>query len=133
MTKSDSIDNKNIIPFNAYFPRTKAYEDGAELDEVILSDAEKIYETLKTPKAIRHFGRLSTAKRNELVPGLQIETTSLCLKCAYIYALRYAEYVQANQPSSAHERLKESSAPKDTQKADILQHLVQHRRKGMND
>ena len=75
--------------FEEYFKGFECYDEGGELDQGILEDAKKVFEKLKTPKAIKEFHDADYKKQEELVGPLRDHSAlsfSLVCKNAYDYA-----------------------------------------------
>lgn len=83
-----------IKSFDEYFEGYKNYDDGGKLDQVIITDAKKVYETLKTPEAINEFYKASFEKQQEMVKGLDDGHSGFSFSCVCNNAYRYATYAQ---------------------------------------
>ena len=82
--------NKNVSRF---FKDYKQWDDGGEYDQIIISDARKVYNALKTPRAIQSaFGNRNFKDRYSAVPGLSDMHDTNSLYCVYMCALQYAMY-----------------------------------------
>lgn len=77
--------------FDKYFENYKNYDEGGELDKRIIADAKRVYETLKTTKAIEKFTRASYETQHEMVEGLAEGHSGFSFACVCQCAYRYAQ------------------------------------------
>ena len=90
--------DSTIKSFDEYFAGYKEYDNGGKMDKMIIADAKKVFETLKTPKAIKAFHEANYDKQQKMVSGLDdghsgFSFARVC-QCAY----DYAEYKTKEQP-----------------------------------
>lgn len=97
--------------FDEYFADYKNYDDGGELDQMIVADAKKVFETLKTPERINEFYKFSYEKQQETVKGLNEGHSGFSFGCVCRSAYEYAEYakkyVKENTLQNKAERISE--------------------------
>ncbi len=86
----------------------------ASQKEDVVTDAKKIYATLKTARAIRKFRKLSTEKRVEILPDIHqdIHTFGRASWAACVYATYAAKYIDKNSFFSLFCRKKGASQGK---------------------
>ncbi|MBQ9035625.1 MAG: hypothetical protein IJ099_06700 [Alphaproteobacteria bacterium] len=103
--------------FDEYFAGYKNYDDGGKLDQVIIADAKKVYETLKTPEAINKFYKASFEKQQEMVKGLDDGHSGFSFSCvcnnAYKYATYAQKYVKENTTQENTQKQKDTQITKD--------------------
>ena len=62
--------DSTIKSFSEYFAGYKNYDNGGKLDQTIIADAKKVFETLKTPEAIQSFHKADYETQQKMVGGL---------------------------------------------------------------
>ena len=87
--KSDYDEAKT---FDEYFAGYKKYDNGGELDQRIIADAKRVFETLKTPEAIQSFYKSDYETQQKMVSGLDDERSRFSCVCQNAY--RYADYIK---------------------------------------
>lgn len=80
--------------FDEYFADYKNYDDGGKLDQMIIADAKKVFETLKTPERINEFYKAGYEKQQEMVKGLNDGHSGFSFSCVCHCAYEYAEYAK---------------------------------------
>ncbi len=96
----ESISNTDstIKSFSEYFAGYKNYDNGGELDQMIIADAKKVFETLKTPEAIQSFHKADYKTQQKMVSGLDDGHSGFSFGCVCQCAYNYAEYKTKEQP-----------------------------------
>ncbi|MBP5161139.1 MAG: hypothetical protein ILP11_03750 [Alphaproteobacteria bacterium] len=87
-----------IKSFSDYFKGYKNYDDGGKLDQRIVADAQKVFETLKSPKAIDSFIHASVKTQNTMVPGLDEGHSGASFAAVCSLARRYSTYKAIHEP-----------------------------------
>ena len=95
----------DLKSFDEYFAGYKNYDNGGKLDQVIIADAKKVFETLRTPEAIEGFYKADYKKQQEMVPGLDDGHSGFSFGCVCQSAFRYATYAQKYVKSDPKEKL----------------------------
>lgn len=89
-TNTDSI----VKSFSEYFAGYKNYDNGGELDQMIIADAKKVFETLKTPEAIQTFSKANYETQQKMVSGLDDGHSGFSFGCVCQCAYDYSTYAQ---------------------------------------
>lgn len=97
--------NEEPFTFDEFYAGYKNYDDGGKLDQTILADAKKVFETLKTPKAINKFLKSSYKKQQKMVSEVDLEqhsgfSFSCVCNVAYKYAMYASKYIKENPEDS---------------------------------
>lgn len=102
-TKSES-DYDETKTFDEYFAEYKNYDNGGKLDKMIITDAKKVFETLKTPEAIQTFYDASYEEQQKMVSGLADGHSGASFYCVCQNAYKYADYIKlaAKEKESAN-------------------------------
>ena len=92
----ESISNTDstIKSFSEYFAGYKNYDNGGELDQMIIADAKKVFETLKTPEAIQSFHKADYKTQQKMVSGLDDGHSGFSFGCVCQCAYNYSAYAQ---------------------------------------
>ena len=77
--------------FDKYFEGYKNYDNGGKLDQRIIADAKRVYETLKTPKAIEKFFQADYETQYKTVEGLDPGHSGFSFGCVCRCAYKYAQ------------------------------------------
>ena len=96
-----------IKSFFEYFEGYKNYDNGRDLDQLMLVDAEKIFKTLKSPKIIESFIHAPIEKQKEMVERVHEGHTNYSFSCICSLAHQYATYKAVNEPFTFSEFFKE--------------------------
>ncbi|MBR1601525.1 MAG: hypothetical protein IJ677_08110, partial [Alphaproteobacteria bacterium] len=88
----------SIKSFDEYFEGYKNYDDGGKLDQVIIADAKKVFETLKTPEAIEQFHKADYETQQKMVKGLDDGHSGFSFSCVCSVAHQYASYKAKEEP-----------------------------------
>ena len=80
--------------FDEFFEGYKNYDNGGKLDQIIIADAKKVFETLKTPEAIDQFHKADYTTQQKMVAGLDDGHSSYSFFSVCHNAYRYAIYAQ---------------------------------------
>lgn len=86
--------DSTIKSFSEYFAGYKNYDNGGKLDQLIIADAKKVFETLKTPEEIQSFYKADYKTQEKMVAGLDDGHSSFSFRCVCQCAYNYAEYAQ---------------------------------------
>ena len=81
-------------PFEKYYEGYENYDNGGKLDQRIIADAKRVYETLKTPKAIEKFFRADYETQYKTVEGLDPGHSGFSFGCVCRCAYEYAQAVE---------------------------------------
>ena len=107
--------------FDEYFVGYKNYDNGGELDQMIIADAKKVFETLKTPEAIEQFQKADYETQQKMVKGLDDghSGASFAYVChnAYIYATYAQKYVKEDTQGKIAESKNERITKQDLTEA----------------
>ena len=90
--------DSTIKSFSEYFAGYKNYDNGGKLDQRIIADAKKVFETLKTPEAIQSFHKADYKTQQKMVGGLDDGHSGFSFGCVCQCAYNYAEYKAKEQP-----------------------------------
>ena len=102
-----------------------------KLNKIILKDAQKVFETLKSPQEIERFQKASYDERTKMVQGLDFHSeTSFGYVC--LLACEYAQYVNESQKRGGlrdiiqNASTTDKSARKKVEKNSIIQSLIKN-------
>jgi len=90
-----STSKNTVKSFDEYFKDRTNCRD--EVGQVLLADAKKVVEALKTPEAIVNFSKNSASKRVEILSKLDKRNIGLSFYCVCLLAAEYANYAQSAQ------------------------------------
>lgn len=99
-----------IKSFNEYFEGYKHFDDGGNADQLTLSDAKRVFNTLKTPEAIERFQKAGIVEQQEIIGGLGVDFARICS-----LAHRYATYVQQCRYAIIQENTEKNTAQENNQ------------------
>lgn len=108
--------------FDEYFEGYKNYDDGGKLDQGIVADAKKVFETLKTPKAIDQYYKADYEKQQQMVKGLDDEHSGFSFFCVCSVAYKYASYTQKCIEEATQQNISEPKSEQIT-KQDLVSAL----------
>ena len=80
--------------FDMYFEGYKNFDNGGEMDQLIVSDAKKIYEKLKTPEKIKDFREYGIENSADIEKKLKGHHLNITYEAVCECAQEYAEYAE---------------------------------------